>query len=147
MFVGGREMIIFPEALTEKQNKFLLFYALDGQKTALEKTGIKKETLHAWMAKPEFVNLMEKMRDSYLSLASQHLKQVSVHFAEKLSDLLLGESDISDRDRATLLIKALELIRSFTIANDTNRLLREVEASNRNESRFEGLNIEKEHID
>lgn len=140
-------MIIFPETLTEKQNKFLLFYAIDGQDVALKKTGVKKETLHSWMSKPEFVNLMEKMRDSYLSLASQHLKKVSVYFAEKLSDLLLGESDISDRDRANLLIKALELIRSFTIANDTNTLLREVEFSKRNESRFEGVEIEKEYID
>lgn len=140
-------MLIFPENLTEKQNKFLLFYAIDGVETALTKTGIKKQTLQSWMAKPDFLNLMEQMRDSYLSLASQHLKKASFHFAERLSQLLLGESEINDRDRASLLIKALELIRSFTIANDTNNLLREVERANKTESRFEGLKIEKQHID
>lgn len=140
-------MIILPETMTEKQNKFLLFYAIDGMKTALEKANVKEETVRGWMQCDAFLTLMNSMRDSYLSMASLHLKKSALLLSERLTDLLLREDNgIAPRDRASLIIKALEMIRNFTMAKDTSDLLRQSEALVGDHSRFDGEEVTFEEV-
>lgn len=140
-------MIILPETMTEKQNKFLLFYAIDGMKTALEKANVKEETVRGWMRCEEFLSLMNSMRDSYLSMASLHLKKSALLLSEKLTDLLLSDKhEINPRDRASLIIKALEMIRNFTMAKDTSDLLRQSEALAGSHTRYEGAEVVFEEV-
>lgn len=140
-------MLILPESMTEKQNKFLLFFALEGMKEALKKAKVKEETVRAWMQQEEFLSVMNAMRDSYLAMASLHLKKSSIQLAEKLTDILLDDRhSMCPRDRANLIIKALDTIKNFTMAKDSADLLRKSEEVVSGRSKYEGREIEFDEL-
>lgn len=140
-------MHIMPAALTENQNKFLLFYAIDGMEGALKKAKVKEETVRGWMRNGEFLSLMNSMRDSYLAMASLHLKKSSLELVQTLTDLLLTKDNgISPKDRAGLIIKAMEMIRTFTMEKDVMDLLSQSEAAMRSHSKYEGVEVNVEEI-
>lgn len=140
-------MHIMPAALTENQNKFLLFYAIDGMEGALKKAKVKEETVRNWMRNGEFLSLMNSMRDSYLAMASLHLKKSSLELVQTLTDLLLTKDNgISAKDRAGLIIKAMEMIRTFTMEKDVMDLLSQSEAAMKSHSKYEGVEVNVEEI-
>lgn len=140
-------MHIMPAAMTETQNKFLLFYAIDGMEVALKKAKVKEETVRGWMRNGEFLSLMNSMRDSYLAMASLHLKKSSLELVQTLTDILLSKDNgITPKDRAALIIKAMEMIRTFTMEKDVKDLLSQSEAAIRSHSKYEGAEINVEEI-
>lgn len=139
-------MIIMPETLTEMQNKFLLFYALHGLQGALKKLDIEESTVRSWMKRESFKNLMDEIKDSYLALASLELKHMSVDVVRRLSELVHDRSEKFDRDRAMFLLKALDTIRTFTVATDLNSLVKRIEEKNKDSSRFEGIDFDVKEL-
>lgn len=139
-------MIVLPETLTETQNKFLLYYALQGLDFALNKAGVKESTLRSWMKKESFKNLMEEFQNSYLSLASLELKRLSLDVVRRLTELVEDRSEKFDRDRGMFLLKTLDVIRTFTVATDLNTLVKRLEERGKEESRFEGIDFDVKEL-
>lgn len=139
-------MIILPETLSEKQNKFLLYYALQGLPYALDKAGVKESTLRNWLKQESFKNLMEEIQNSYLALASLELKKMSLDVVKRLSELVHDRSEKFDRDRAMFLLKALDTIRTFTVASDLNSLVKRLEDQGKDYSRFEGIEFDVKEL-
>lgn len=140
-------MIILPDSLTERQNKFLLFYAIEGMEGALAKAKVKEETVRGWMQGEEFLGVMNAMRDSYLALASLHLKKSSLQLTEKLTEILLSDDHpMCPRDRANLIIKALEMIKGFTMAKDSMDLLKRSEELSATKSRYDSMEIQCDEL-
>lgn len=140
-------MIILPETLTEAQNKFLLFYALGGLQHAIEKTGIDEGLVRKWLQRESFKNLMDEIQDSYLALASLELKKLTLDIVRRIESLVHDTSEKFDRDRASFLLKALDTVRTFTIATDMNSLLKRVKDKESEESRFKGIAFDVEEVD
>lgn len=139
-------MIILPETLSETQNKFLLYYALQGLHFALDKAGVKESTLRNWLKQESFKNLMEEIQNSYLSLASLELKQMALDIVKRLSELVHDRSEKFDRDRGMFLLKALDTIRTFTVASDLNALVKRLEQQGKDYSRFEGIDFDVKEL-
>lgn len=139
-------MMIMPETLTEKQNKFLLYYALHGLHIALKKLDIEESTVRNWMKRESFKNLMDEIQNSYLALASLELKNMSVDVVRRLYELVHDRSERFDRDRAMFLLKALDTIRTFTVATDLNSLMKRIEEKSKDESRFEGIDFDVKEL-
>lgn len=139
-------MIILPETLTENQNKFLLYYALQGLDFALEKTQLKESTVRNWLKQESFKNLMEEIQNSYLSLAALELKKLSFDIVKRIEELVHDRSERFDRDRGQFLLKALDTIRTFTVATDLNSLVKRLEERGREESRFEGVDFDVKEL-
>lgn len=139
-------MIVLPETLTETQNKFLLFYALGGLEHALEKTGISESLVRKWLHRESFKNLMDEIQDSYLALASLELKRMTLDIVRRIQELVHDRSEKFDRDRATFLLKALDTVRTFTVATDMNTLLKQVKEKEQIESRFTGVAFDVEEL-
>lgn len=80
-------------------------------------------------------------------MASLHLKKSALLLSERLTELLLNEeNEMNARDRASLIIKALEMIRNFTMAKDTSDLLRQSEAIAGSHTRYEGAEVVFEEV-
>lgn len=139
-------MIVLPETLTETQNKFLLYYALQGLDFALEKADVKLSTLRGWLKKDSFKNLMEEIQTSYLSLAALELKKLSFDIVRRLAELVEDRSEKFDRERGMFLLKALDVVRTFTVATDLNALVKRLEDRNKDESRFEGIDFDVKEL-
>lgn len=139
-------MIILPESLTEKQNKFLLYYALEGLQPALNRVGIKEATLRNWLKQESFRNLLEEMQNSYLALASLELKKLSLDVVKRLEELTHDRSEKFDRDRGMFLLKFLDTIRTFTVATDLHSLVKRLEDQGKETSRFEGIDFDVKEL-
>lgn len=139
-------MIVLPETLSETQNKFLLFYALGGLDHAIQKTGIDESVVRKWLKRESFKNLMDEIQDSYLALASLELKKMTLDIVKRLNLLVHDHSEKFDKDRAAFLLKALDTVRTFTIATDMNTLLKQVKEREQDQSRFEGISFDVEEL-